>query len=164
MGLVKKVLLGRENGIRARLRRRLLGAGSGQLESTPARQAARAVRPPGEAVLGRQPEAPKDVTPPEGYEVVLHRDALKPGEVTEVIVGGQAVCLANVDGEFHAVSNVCPHAEGPLGEGTLEGVILTCPYHGWTYDVTTGACGTNPDIRIDTYDVVVEGEAVCVRT
>ena len=75
-------------------------------------------------------EPPKDVTPPDGFEVVLHKDALSPGEVTEVIIGGTAIAIANVDGEFHALSNACPHAGGPLGEGQLEGSLLRCPYHG----------------------------------
>lgn len=158
MGFVRTLLLGRENGFRARLRRRLRGA------PPPAPPRAPTERPlPAERSLRLQPEAPKDVTPPVGFEVVLHKDALKPGQVTEVIVGGTAIAVANVGGTFHACANTCAHAEGPLGEGTLDGSIVTCPYHGWRYDVTTGACLTHTDVMLATWPVAIEGDAVCVR-
>ncbi|NOY27996.1 MAG: Rieske (2Fe-2S) protein [Oligoflexia bacterium] len=109
------------------------------------------------------PEAPKDVTPPSGYEVVLHKDALPAGRVVEIIIGGTAIAVANVAGTFYACTNTCPHAGGPLGEGSLQGSLLTCPYHGWIYDLIDGSCKTNPDIVLTMYDVVVEKDAVCVR-
>ena len=60
--------------------------------------------------------------------MVLHVDALKPGEVSEVIAGGTAICVANVDGSHDAVSNTCLHADGPLGEGALQGTkVLSVP-------------------------------------
>ncbi|MFM2248874.1 MAG: hypothetical protein RL071_4949, partial [Pseudomonadota bacterium] len=82
MGLLSTLLKGREDGIRARVRRRLFGGGAPR--PSPARPEAPPPAP-AEAALGLQPEAPKDVTPPDGYEVVLHKDALKPGQVTEII-------------------------------------------------------------------------------
>ncbi|MCB9778978.1 MAG: Rieske 2Fe-2S domain-containing protein [Alphaproteobacteria bacterium] len=95
--------------------------------------------------------------------MVLHKDALAAGSVVEIIIGGTAVAVANVDGTFYATTNTCPHADGPLGEGSLDGRILTCPYHGWAFDVADGACKTNPDVKIETYDVQVVDTAVCVR-
>lgn len=159
MGLLSTLLFGRENGIRAKVRRRIFGGGDAQVrprvdDSPP---------PPAEAALGLFPEAPKDVTPPDGFEVVLHKDALAPGKVTEIIIGGKAIAVANVDGTFRACTNACPHADGPLGEGTLEGGLLTCPYHGWQFDLESGACPTNPDVELPTFDVQVVGNAVCVR-
>ncbi|MCK6504369.1 Rieske (2Fe-2S) protein [Myxococcota bacterium] len=170
MGVLRDLLLGRPDGRRARLRRKL-GLGGGQActkaEAPPAPPPAAAGwgREPAaaEPALGLSPEAPKDVTPPEGFEVVLHKDALPAGQVVEIIIGGTAIAVANVEGTFHAVTNTCPHAGGPLGEGTLDGHDLTCPYHGWTFDVGTGACKTNPDVVLRRYDVVVERDAVCVR-
>ena len=156
MGLLRTLLLGRQHGIRARIRRRitaLLGA-----------EPARAPEPPPAPVFESQtPEPPKDVVPPPGFEVVLHVDALPPGEIKEVIVGGRAIAVANVAGDFHAITNSCPHAESPLAEGSLEGAKLTCPGHGWMYDVTTGMCLTNPDVRLATYEIQVVEKAVCVR-
>ena len=115
------------------------------------------------AAAKARPEAPRDVTPPEGYEVVLHTEGLFPGEIGEVIIAGTAIAVANVDGTFYAIQNGCPHADGPLGEGTLNGTQVTCPYHGWQFDVTTGDCQVNPEARIQTYDVAIEGDAVCVK-
>ncbi len=117
---------------------------------------------PAEASLGLKPEPPRGVTPPDGFEVVLHKDALKAGKVTEIIVGGTAIAVANAAGTFYACTNVCPHAGGPLGEGTLEGATLTCPYHGWSFDLATGACDTNPGSTLKTHAVRVVDDAVCV--
>jgi nitrite reductase/ring-hydroxylating ferredoxin subunit len=103
------------------------------------------------------------VTPPEGFEVVLHKDALDDGQITEVIIAGTAIALANVDGAFYAIQNECPHAEGPLGEGSMNGSMVTCPYHGWQFDVTTGDCLVNPEATIKGYPVQIEGDAVCVK-
>ena len=65
-------------------------------------------------------------------------EAPKPGEVTEVEAAGRAICLANVEGELHALDNVCPHRQGPLGQGWIEGKAVMCPWHAWAFDVRTG--------------------------
>ena len=79
-----------------------------------------------------------------------------------VDVNGKTVALFNVDGNFHAVDNTCLHRGGPLGEGELDGKIVTCPWHGWRYDVTTGANELNPSVTVAKYEVKVEGEDVLV--
>lgn len=168
MGLLKTIILGRENGIRSKVRSKLFGGSTVDTSpdssySAPRSEAARAAPAPAEAALGLSPEAPKDVTPPEGYEVVLHKDALEEGRVVEIIIGGKAIAVANVGGEYFACTNSCPHADGPLGEGSLEGSVLSCPYHGWQFDLSDGSCLTNAEVTLKTYDVAVEKEAVCVR-
>lgn len=95
--------------------------------------------------------------------MALAKTALRPGEVTEVIVAGTAVAVCNVNGTFFAVSNVCPHAGGPIGDGTLEEHKVTCPYHGWSYDVRDGRCFVNKDVTLPRYDVQVIGDEVFVR-
>lgn len=55
-----------------------------------------------------------------------------------VQAGSSSLVLCKVDGQTHAFDNVCPHASMPLGEGNMEGKIITCPFHGYTYDVQTG--------------------------
>lgn len=165
MSLLKTLIMGRDNGIRAKLRGLVFGGGPEDTSpnisySAPSYSPSTA---PASASPSKAPEPPRDVTPPEGFEVVIHKDALNPGEVTEVIAGGTAIALCNVDGSYYAVENTCPHAEGPLGEGSMDGSTLTCPYHGWTFDVTDGGCKTNADASIATYEVAIEGDAVCVR-
>ena len=159
MDLVSTLLFGRENGIRARVRRKL-GQGTNAVSS----QDDPPPPPPAEAALGLSPEAPKNVTPPEGYEVVLHREALVPGRITEIIIAGRAIAVANVTGAFNALESSCTHsAPCPLGEGSLEGGVLTCWVHGWQYGVSTGECLTTPDAPLTTFDVQIVGDAVCVR-
>ena len=74
------------------------------------------------------------------------------------------VALVNVAGRLYAVDNLCPHRGGPLGEGTLKGTVLQCPWHGWQFDVTTGSMVQNPAVKTACFPVVVEdGEVAIVR-
>lgn len=148
--LVRWLILGRTDGLRSRARRRAVRC---------------AQRASGRAAGSAERPADTDGSPsiPEGFEPVIRVDELKPGALLEVIVGGQALALANVDGAFHAVSDVCPHAGGALGEGYLDGPVLTCPLHGWTFDVRDGACHVDPAARLRTYDVCIVDDRVCVR-
>jgi len=70
--------------------------------------------------------------------------------------------VANVDGKFSVINNVCLHRGGPLGEGELNGQIVTCPWHGWQYDVATGKLVTNPAVGVETYPVEVRGDDIFV--
>jgi len=88
---------------------------------------------------------------------------LPPGTAREVAVGGKAVALYNVGGTFYATSNICLHRGGPLGQGMLDGGIVMCPWHAWTWDVTTGENAANPSLKIETYAVKVEGGDVYVK-
>jgi nitrite reductase/ring-hydroxylating ferredoxin subunit len=54
------------------------------------------------------------------------------------MAGDLEVAVFNVDGKFYVLKNECPHAGGPLGEGFLDGPVVTCPWHGWQFDVTSG--------------------------
>ena len=85
-----------------------------------------------------------------------------PGTIREFQVGGKAVAVANVEGEFHAINNVCLHRGGPLADGPLEGNTVTCPWHGWEYDVRTGKVGQNPTVGVECYAVEVRGEQIFV--
>jgi nitrite reductase (NADH) small subunit/3-phenylpropionate/trans-cinnamate dioxygenase ferredoxin subunit len=78
-----------------------------------------------------------------------------PGVIREFQVGGTAVALANVEGKFFAINNVCMHRGGPLGEGELDRQIVTCPWHGWQFDVTSGHMVGNPAIATPCYAVEV---------
>jgi nitrite reductase (NADH) small subunit len=86
-----------------------------------------------------------------------------PGSGKEVIVEGRVVALFNVAGTFYALDGVCPHAGGPLGEGMLAGSVVTCPWHGWQFDVTTGTHCLTESIQHPTFPVRVEGDDVYVE-
>ena len=85
------------------------------------------------------------------------------GTIREVDVRGRMVALANVEGEFFAIDNVCVHTGGPLGQGLLEGQVVECPWHAWQFDVKTGICGANPRARIPTFPVKVQDGEVFVE-
>lgn len=84
-----------------------------------------------------------------------------PGTCTSVEVGGKQLALFNVGGTFYATDNECPHRGGPLGEGELDGCVVTCPWHSWQFDVTSGESQTD-DLKVAVHQVKVEGDAVLV--
>ena len=87
---------------------------------------------------------------------------LKPGENKIVSVNGTDVALFNIEGEFYAINNTCLHRGGPLGEGFLEDDVVTCPWHGWRYNVKTGQNVMIPTAKVATYQVKVENDDVLV--
>ncbi|HMC81669.1 MAG TPA: non-heme iron oxygenase ferredoxin subunit [Candidatus Polarisedimenticolia bacterium] len=88
---------------------------------------------------------------------------LPPGTAKAVEVGGNSFALYNVGGTVYATTNTCPHRGGPLGEGELNESVITCPWHGFQYDVTTGKCQTNPALSLGCHPVRVEGQDVLVQ-
>ncbi len=91
-----------------------------------------------------------------GFVKVARVEDVPPGTVTHVRAGEEEIALANVDGEVYALQGHCLHLQGPLGEGRLEDSVLTCPWHGWQYDVKTGLNEFDHAIRLRTYEVRVE--------
>jgi len=97
------------------------------------------------------------------FESVLKTSALSPGEMKAVTVAGTQVVVANVDGRFCAFGGICPHEEGPLAEGELDGDVVTCPWHFTEFNVLTGeALEGVTDEPIPVYDVRIEGDDVQV--
>ena len=86
-----------------------------------------------------------------------------PGEGRIVDAAGTPVALFHIDGEFFALDNTCIHKGGPLGDGACEGVSVSCPWHGWVYDVKTGACANSPGESVTTYEVRVEADNLLVK-
>ena len=98
---------------------------------------------------------------PEFVKAIVAAD-LPPGQGTEANVAGRAVAIFNVGGAFYALSNTCLHRGGPLGEGQLEGKVVTCPWHSWEYDMTTGKTVQNPNTGVGCYAVEIRGEEIFV--
>ena len=87
---------------------------------------------------------------------------IAPGQIREIQLDGTTIAVANVAGQFHAISNTCLHRGGPLGQGSLQGNVVTCPWHGWTYDVTSGKVSPNQTAGVACYPVERRGEDVYV--
>jgi nitrite reductase (NADH) small subunit len=85
------------------------------------------------------------------------------GQGKTVEIDGKAIAVFNCKGAFYAIDNTCKHEGGPLGEGELAGTVVTCPWHGWTYDVTTGVSPDDPDCAVESYEVKVEGGDILVN-
>ncbi len=75
---------------------------------------------------------------------------------------GISIALYNVNGNLYAMNGTCPHMGGPLGEGDLDGNVVTCPWHGWQFDVTTGNCVIRPGLKQTAYPVKAEGGDILV--
>jgi len=83
-------------------------------------------------------------------------DDLRPGTCKRLTLpDGNQLAVFNVDGEYYAIENSCPHKGAPLSEGTLCGHVVECGLHGWQFDLRSGECLTVPD-KIRTYAVSVE--------
>jgi nitrite reductase (NADH) small subunit/3-phenylpropionate/trans-cinnamate dioxygenase ferredoxin subunit len=89
---------------------------------------------------------------------------LPPGTCTSFETGEYGIALCNVDGRIYALDNTCPHAGGPLGEGTLDGEHIACPWHGWKFHVSTGVCQKNPSPswNVACYEVRVVNDIIQV--
>jgi len=90
------------------------------------------------------------------------KDEVPPGTIREFQLDGRTVAVANVDGKFFVINNTCLHRGGPLGEGEMEGSVVTCPWHGWQYDVTTGKALLNPAVGVETFAIELRGDDLFV--
>ena len=97
------------------------------------------------------------------FVTVARADDLPPGRSRLVTVDGRLVGLFNIGGAFYAIDNVCLHRGGPLSDGQLIGRLVTCPWHGWQYDVTTGSLVQDPSVGVDTHETRVSDGDVQVR-
>jgi nitrite reductase/ring-hydroxylating ferredoxin subunit/ferredoxin-thioredoxin reductase catalytic subunit len=101
-----------------------------------------------------RPEGPVDVR-------VAALDEMAPGSVRRVRIGKRDIALVRVGDDFYALSNLCRHMFGPLGEGFVEDHVVICPWHGWRYDVRDGSTD-HPDADVRTYPVSVRGGEVFI--
>lgn len=85
------------------------------------------------------------------------------GECIECVAQGQIVALFNVNGEFFALDGICPHQGGPLGKGQLKSCTVTCPWHGWQFDVTDGKNVLTERVVQPQFSVKLEGDVVLVE-
>ena len=98
-----------------------------------------------------------------GFVKVASTTDLEPGSGTVVEASGREVALFNVGGEFFALENSCPHMDGPLGYGELDGEVIYCPWHAWGFNVKTGDSPHMPAICVRSFACKVEGDEVLVE-
>lgn len=88
---------------------------------------------------------------------------IAPGTGKTLYLGATPVALFNVDGQYYAIHNDCPHEDGPLGEGSLCGSVVTCPVHAYEFDVCSGECLTDSAYCVERFEVRVEGADILLR-
>ncbi len=98
-----------------------------------------------------------------GFVKVGELSKLAPGSVMEAAAGGNSYAICNVGGQLHAFDGVCPHAGGPLGQGTLIDGILMCPWHGYEFDPRTGENLDNPLMTVTRVPLKVEGDDILIE-
>lgn len=80
----------------------------------------------------------------------------------QVEVDGQSIALFRLHGKVYALDGTCPHKGGPLGEGEIDGAYVSCPWHGWQFDVATGQCHGRATKSVVSYPVRVDSEFVYI--
>ena len=93
---------------------------------------------------------------------VAQTSEIPAGQGKCIEVEGKRIAVFNVDGTYYAIDDVCPHQGGPLGEGELAGTVVTCPWHGWEYDITTGVNQDDPEVVQEKFAVRVDGSDILV--
>ena len=97
------------------------------------------------------------------WVTVARAEDFPPGTLRAVRAGDEEVAVARVGEGFYAVQQHCIHLQGPLDEGRLDDHVLTCPWHGWQYDVRTGENEFDRAIQLRTYEVEVADGEIRVR-
>ena len=100
----------------------------------------------------------------EDFVKVADTKDIPSSQMKSVEVSGEKICVANVEGKYYAIGNVCTHVGGPLAEGTLEGYEVECPLHGAKFDIRTGEV-TNPPANTPepAYEVKVEDNNILIK-
>lgn len=98
-----------------------------------------------------------------GFRRVASVDEISPGKGIVVEVDGKQIAVFNVKGLFYAIDNTCSHRGGPLGEGSLHGTTVNCPWHGSQFDVTNGqVLGPPAPAGVTSYSTEVDEGSVWV--
>jgi nitrite reductase/ring-hydroxylating ferredoxin subunit len=101
---------------------------------------------------------------PDGFVPVAKASELSPGQMKWVAVDGERRVLANVEGTFYAISDVCGHRNAPLSRGRLDGYLIECPLHYAQYDVRTGELVNGPvSTAVPVYQVWIDGGTVYIK-
>jgi nitrite reductase (NADH) small subunit len=92
------------------------------------------------------------------------RSELPPaGDAREIDFGHRILCVANHHGNIAVIQNECPHHGGPLGQGIIESDKIVCPWHAWAFDLNSGTSTHSSNVKVEVYEVAVEGDDVKIH-
>ena len=95
-------------------------------------------------------------------KVAVLSDVPEDGRGLVVQAFGREIAIFKVGENFLAIDNRCLHAGASLGDGFVDGAVVTCPWHGWQYDLASGVCRNNPKVKLRTFAVRVEGDDLLI--
>ncbi len=101
-------------------------------------------------------------TPTETAKPVAKTTEIIEGSPKIIMHNNEEIAIFNVKNQFYAISNTCAHRGGPLGEGTVKDNVVTCPWHMWRYDVTTGK-GIMSNASVKKYELEIKGEEIFIK-
>ena len=78
-------------------------------------------------------------------------------------VNGKRVVVFKLAGTYVATPAICPHAGGPLCDAVIDGDSLSCAWHGYNFSLRSGECDDDPDLKLDRYEVRIDGDDVLVK-
>lgn len=148
----KQFVLGRPNGVRERLRH-LFGR---------ERVWSHVEEPSSDERASPETAGGAEGGAPNGFVYAAEEKEVMETGLLEVNVSGVSLCLVMAKGVFYAVDNDCPHAHSPLSDGEINGDTLTCPLHGWQFDLKTGHCAVSEQFVLNRYDVRAQSGSIYV--
>jgi len=93
---------------------------------------------------------------------VAAKSDIPAGSGRKVEVNGKEIAIFNCDGTFYAIDEICAHRGGPLSEGELNGLEVTCPWHGWRFNIANGTSPMSPAAKVNCYGIKIEGNDIYV--
>ena len=96
------------------------------------------------------------------FVTVAKVGAIPEGRGDTFVVGGRLVAVFNSGGQYFAIDDLCPHMGASLGAGDVENGVVSCPWHAWRFRINDGTWCDNPRIKIDSFEVRVEGDEIQV--
>ncbi|MGO8794758.1 MAG: Rieske (2Fe-2S) protein [Candidatus Sulfotelmatobacter sp.] len=100
---------------------------------------------------------------PAFVKLIVESELPPANEAKEFSCDGKMICVANVNGTYTAMENVCLHRGGPLGQGMVDGGKVVCPWHGWAWDTKTGQASQSSSMKVAVYPLKIEGGDVLVE-
>ena len=99
----------------------------------------------------------------EHYTRVAKTGDIPTGSRKRIEVGEKRITIFNIEDRYYAINDICPHKKTvPLLRGTLDGIGIKCPNHGYRFDLQTGECSVSSDFNSRVYPVKVEGEDISI--
>jgi nitrite reductase/ring-hydroxylating ferredoxin subunit len=109
------------------------------------------------------PGAPPAAPEPKTEKFSFRGDDIGEGAAKLVRVKGEEMAVFKNNGKLYGIQNICPHEGGQLCNGWIEGGEVVCPLHGYKFNLQTGACSTDPNLKVKVFRLVEQGEQVTVE-